>query len=230
MAILELKNVIGEFSFTDDFKISKKKADIIIDESNIGQYKKLLFYFKDKRFFSKFYDANLNLMQSALENKKDHDFLIRETIKGLDQLFRARKTIADEELLKHLKEAIAEKESYLESLMQKYCPNLLAVADAVIGARLLHAAGSLEKLSRMVARKIQVLGAESAFFKFLTSRSQKVPRYGILFHNELVQAAKDKGRAARLLSDKIAIAVKVDFFKGEFVGDKLRKELDEKIY
>ncbi len=230
MAILGLKNVVGEFSFNDRFKISKKKADIIIDDSNLEQYKEVLFHFKNKTFFSKFYNANLTLIQSALENKNDYDFLIREAIKELDRLFRARKAIADEELSKHLEEAIVEKESYLGSLMQRYCPNLLAVTGAVIGARLLHTAGSLEKLSRMAARKIQVLGAESAFFKFLISKSQKVPRYGILFHNELVQAAKDKGRAARLLSDKIAIAVKVDFFKGDFVGDKLRKELDEKIY
>jgi len=31
------------------------------------------------------------------------------------------------------------------------------------------------------------------------------------------------------LSDKILLAAKIDFFKGEFIGDKLRKELEAKF-
>jgi len=80
----------------------------------------------------------------------------------------------------------------------------------------------------MSARKIQVLGAESAFFKFLTKRNQKVPKYGFLFHHELVKRTENKARVARLLADKIAIATKVDFFKGNFVGKELRKEIEDK--
>jgi len=37
------------------------------------------------------------------------------------------------------------------------------------------------------------------------------------------------GRIARSLADKISIAVKVDYFKGKFIGDKLRKEIEEKF-
>jgi len=41
----------------------------------------------------------------------------------------------------------------------------------------------------------------------------------------LVASAKNKGKAARKLANKIAIAVKVDYYKGEFIGEKLYKDL-----
>ena len=40
---------------------------------------------------------------------------------------------------------------------------------------------------------------------------------------------KDKGKVARILADKISLAVKVDYFKGEFIGEKLRKELEKRF-
>jgi len=44
------------------------------------------------------------------------------------------------------------------------------------------------------------------------------------------QARKqDKGKAARALANRISIAVKVDFFKGKFIGDKLRKQLEARF-
>ena len=40
---------------------------------------------------------------------------------------------------------------------------------------------------------------------------------------------KDAGKVARALADKIAIAVKVDYFKGKCIGDELKKELEKKF-
>ena len=37
------------------------------------------------------------------------------------------------------------------------------------------------------------------------------------------------GKIARTLADKISIAVKVDYFKGKFIGDKLLKEIEKKF-
>ena len=37
------------------------------------------------------------------------------------------------------------------------------------------------------------------------------------------------GKAARSLADKLSIAVKIDYFKGKFIGDKLKKELIDKF-
>ncbi len=37
------------------------------------------------------------------------------------------------------------------------------------------------------------------------------------------------GKVARSLADKISIAAKVDYFRGNFIGDRLREEIEEKF-
>ena len=114
--------------------------------------------------------------------------------------------------------------------MKLLCPNITAVAGAVIGAKLLAIAGSLKKLSLFPASTVQLLGAEKALFRHLKTGA-KSPKYGILHEHPLIAQAKkkDHGKVARLLADKIAIAAKVDFFKGNYVGDKLKKDIERRI-
>jgi RNA processing factor Prp31 len=38
---------------------------------------------------------------------------------------------------------------------------------------------------------------------------------------------QDKGAAARKLAAKISIAARVDYFKGEFIGDILKEDLEK---
>jgi len=119
---------------------------------------------------------------------------------------------------------------YLETSMKEVCPNLDAVAGSFIGAKLLSFAGSLKNLSEMTSSTVQLLGAEKALFRHLHGQG-KSPKHGILINHELVLSAqfKEKGKVARALADKIAIVSKVDYFKGEFVGDKLRKDLEKRF-
>jgi nucleolar protein 56 len=74
------------------------------------------------------------------------------------------------------------------------------------------------------------LGAEQAMFRHLKTGA-KSPKYGILHEHNLVMHAKssEKGKVARGLADKISIALKVDLFKGNFIGDKLRKQLEKRF-
>ncbi|MBW2986882.1 hypothetical protein KY333_05930 [Candidatus Woesearchaeota archaeon] len=119
---------------------------------------------------------------------------------------------------------------YLENTMKEVCPNLDAVAGSFIGAKLLAFAGSLKSLSEMTSSTVQMLGAEKALFRHLHGQG-KSPKHGILINHELVLQAKykEKGKVARALADKIAIASKVDYFKGEFVGAKLRTDLEKRF-
>ncbi|MFC1754806.1 NOP5/NOP56 family protein [Thermoproteota archaeon] len=120
--------------------------------------------------------------------------------------------------------------NYIENLMKEYCPNVTAVAGAVIGAKLLDQAGSLKKLSEFPSSTVQVLGAEEAFFRHMTTGS-KPPKYGFIHEHPFIAQTdkKSKGKIARALADKISIASKVDYFKGEFVGNKLRKQVESKL-
>ena len=120
--------------------------------------------------------------------------------------------------------------NYISTLMEKLCPNVKAVCGELIGAKLIEHAGSLRRLSEMPASTIQILGAESALFRHLKTGS-KPPRHGIIVHHPLISEAPDKmhGKIARVLADKISIASKVDYFKGKFIGNKLKEKLEERF-
>jgi nucleolar protein 56 len=118
--------------------------------------------------------------------------------------------------------------AYIEKKMQEICPNLLAVAGSNIGAKLLHLAGGLKRLAGMPASTVQLLGAEKALFRHIRNKSYLPPKYGIIHEHQIIATAKKKGKAARLLADKISIAARVDYFKGQFIGDKLKREIEEK--
>ena len=78
----------------------------------------------------------------------------------------------------------------------------------------------------MPASKIQILGAERSLFKYLKEK-QKIPKYGMIFKSEFIQGVKkeDRGKVARLLSAKIMLAARLDYFSKENKGEEIREEL-----
>lgn len=121
-------------------------------------------------------------------------------------------------------------EEYLEKIMQSYCPNLLSLAGVTIGAKLLELGKGLKHLAMLPSSTIQLLGAEKALFRHLRTGS-KSPKYGIIFQHQLLQNAKKslRGKAARMLADKLSICCRIDYFKGEFRAEQYKKELEEKF-
>lgn len=127
--------------------------------------------------------------------------------------------------------ALREKaEHYLEELMVKVAPNVNSLAGPLLGARLLSIAGSLETLAKMPASTIQVLGAEKALFRSMRSGARP-PKHGIIFqHLSIHQAPRSqRGKIARALSGKLAIAARLDQYGGEFMGDDLRSAFEERV-
>ena len=120
--------------------------------------------------------------------------------------------------------------SYMSTLMGEYCANMKAVCDLMIAAKLIEHAGSLKRLSEMPASTIQILGAEKALFRHMKTGA-KSPKHGVIVSHPLIARAPMKmhGKIARTLADKISIAARVDYFNGNFIGDKLRKNLEEKF-
>ena len=109
-------------------------------------------------------------------------------------------------------------------------PNLTAVAGSNVASKLISLAGNLERLSKFPAPKIQLMGAEVALFRHLQTGA-KPPKHGVILEHPLVSSAKKhlKGKIARKLADKISIAAKIDFFKGEFMGEYLLETLKKDI-
>jgi RNA processing factor Prp31 len=58
---------------------------------------------------------------------------------------------------------------YLSAKMNDIAPNLQSLVGDSVGARLISHAGSLTNLAKCPSSTLQILGAEKALFRFLTS-------------------------------------------------------------
>lgn len=121
-------------------------------------------------------------------------------------------------------------EKYISEALDSVAPNLKFVLGASITAKLISIAGSLERLAKFSSSTIQILGAEKALFKALKSGG-KTPKYGILFQWNKIRGEKAylRGKIARMVSGKVSILAKVDYYKGEFIGDKYKDIIERKI-
>ncbi len=96
----------------------------------------------------------------------------------------------------------------LEKRMKKYAPEFYKTAGGLIGARML-THFSLERLARMPASTIQMIGAEKALFRHIKTGALP-PKHGYIYGHPDVENGKD----ARQLANKIMIAVRKDYFGG----------------
>ncbi len=121
-------------------------------------------------------------------------------------------------------------EFYLDQLMREAAPNIRELAGSTLGARLIAAAGGLESLSKKSSSTIQILGAEKALFRSLKTGARP-PKHGLIFqHKDVHQSPRwQRGKVARALAGKLAIAARLDFYGGEYRGDKLKREFDERV-
>jgi nucleolar protein 56 len=101
-------------------------------------------------------------------------------------------------------------------------PNTSALIGGLVAARLMANAGGLLPLSRLPASAIQVLGARTALFAHLKTHTPS-PKHGIIFqHRRVHNAPRDiRGRVARVLAGKLAIAARLDYFRGVAVPEFL---------
>jgi nucleolar protein 56 len=108
-------------------------------------------------------------------------------------------------------------------------PNTSALIGGLVAARLLSRAGGLPALARMPGSTIQVIGSEQALFSHLRGGTPP-PKHGIIFQHRRVHNAprEVRGRVARVLAAKLAIAARLDYYRGEAVSEFL-KEAQAKI-
>jgi len=119
---------------------------------------------------------------------------------------------------------------YVDEVMGEVAPNIKELVGPVLGARLIALAGGLERLAKLPASTIQLLGAEKALFRALRTGG-KPPKHGIIFQfPEIHRSPKwQRGKIARALAGKIAIAARVDYFTGEYIADELKEDLKNRI-
>ena len=314
MTKLIFSNIIGSFVFSENYKLIdgllfkdieqyknkkeyeekvKQKHKDITEPRDKDLYNILLF-FKDKKYFSQFYNKNLDITRNSVRESVNNDLLIIQTVNSIEEIDKNTNLLvkrlrewyslynpeisnrvednekfiftitkkSKSQLLKELNidenEALGADlkdkdvsailllaaqlnnfyklknhyENYLKELEKETCPNFMEVAGATIAAKLISHAGSLRRLVEMPSSTIQILGAEKALFRHMRNKKRNLPpKHGIIHEHQLIQKSKEElhGKAARALADKLSIAIKIDYFKGKFIGDKLKKGLVDKF-
>lgn len=164
------------------------------------------------KFAKKVIEGNLDKSEMGAELKD-------EDLEPINELARQ---------IVELDESKQKQEKYIDEVMKNNCPNVQAVAGSNIGAKLIALAGSFRRMTMLPSSTIQILGAEKALFRHIKTGA-KSPKHGIIINHQLVAYSKNKGMVSRQLADKISIAARIDYFKGEFIGDRLLEELKKKI-
>jgi len=120
--------------------------------------------------------------------------------------------------------------SHIGEVMRECAPNITGLVGSSIGARLLALSGGLERIARMPASTIQVLGAETALFRSLRTGTPP-PKHGIIFQSPLIHQAKrwQRGKIARALAGKLAIASRIDAFSDRDLGNNLRRDVEKRV-
>jgi nucleolar protein 56 len=127
-------------------------------------------------------------------------------------------------------EARKKLESHLDVIMDEVAPNTRNMVGSLLGARLIAITGGLNNLAKMPASTVQVLGAEKALFRALKTGARP-PKHGLIFQHTLIHDASpwQRGKIARALAGKLAIAARTDAFSGKYAGYMLQASLDRRI-
>lgn len=134
--------------------------------------------------------------------------------------------------LKNLYVLQSDIEKYLGKSVPEEMPNLNALLGSTLTARVLALAGSLERLAKMPSSSIQLLGAEKSLFRFLKDKKVKnPPKFGLLFtHPDISNSKRElQGKVARLLSSKLTIAARADFYSKTDMSEKLLTDYKKKL-
>ncbi|NOZ76400.1 MAG: hypothetical protein GXO65_01720 [Euryarchaeota archaeon] len=121
-------------------------------------------------------------------------------------------------------------EEYLTRVLEETAPNLSALLGPGLAGRLISLAGGLERLAVMPGSKIQVLGAEKALFRHVKDGTPP-PKHGAIFQFPAVKGAPwwQRGKIARALANKAAMAARADAFSGDYIADELKAQLERRF-
>jgi nucleolar protein 56 len=112
----------------------------------------------------------------------------------------------------------------VNGIANEVMPNCSALIGGLVAARLMFHAGGLAPLARLPGSAIQVLGARTALFSHLRTRTPP-PKHGIIFQHRRVHNAprEVRGKVARVLAAKLAIAARLDLYRGTAVPEFLER-------
>lgn len=128
----------------------------------------------------------------------------------------------------HMYKFREELSEYISTVTQEIAPNVSRLAGPILAAKLIDKAGGMKRLAMVAASTIQVMGAEKALFRSKKTNARP-PKHGLLYQHPYVHAVprEKRGRRARSLAAKIAIAARADLFSGNYIAEELAAQLKD---
>lgn len=182
-------------------------------ELDIKDHERFAEKLAEKGFRENFEDFKKSM---GMQLKEDDVKVLQEYASRLKELYVLKKNI----------------EKYLGKIVPEEIPNLNALLGSTLAARLLALAGSLERLAKMPSSTVQLLGSEKTLFKFLKEKKKgKPPRFGLLYLHPDISTTKRElqGKVARLLSSKLAVAARADFYTKKDMSKELVEDYKKKL-
>ncbi len=173
------------------------------------------------------------LLLKALDKLNESINMLEEKLRDVEEVKISEVTEKFRENIDRLRLLRRNIEKEIEDIVTKIAPNLSEIAGPLITARLLEKAGSLERFAFLPGSKIQILGAEKSLYKALArmrrGKRAKTPKHGIIFLHPFIRSLpkKKRGKMARYMAAKLAIAARLDYFRGE-LDEKLSEEVRRK--
>ena len=251
---MEKNNILSE-----EKKIAKDVKVMVCEKrlQKIGEYTDLDPFLKEINIEPKdygfsqdlFHKISIAFAQNKVEERlKSEDLQIIQMVNALDDLIQTSNLLSErlncwsviptpEEKIKPLEntlftvgEGIKRLEKQIDVDMNKIAPNTSKIVGPLIGARLISLAGGIQKLAVLPASTVQILGAEKALFRF-KKEGGKPPKHGVIFQHPLLNRSPkaERGKIARLLATKTAIAVKADVFTKRDISNDLIEGLDKRL-
>jgi nucleolar protein 56 len=181
-------------------------------------------------------DRYVIMLLKALDSLDESINVLEEKLRDIEEVRESEVTGEFKRRIDDLKRLRRLIEREIEEVMVKIAPNLSEILGAVIAARLLEKAGSLEKLASLPASTIQILGAEKSLYKAISrmkrGKPAKIPKHGIIYQHPFIRTLpkKKRGRMSRFMAAKLAIAARLDYFKGELkeeIAEEVRRKYEE---
>ncbi|AEA47296.1 Pre-mRNA processing ribonucleoprotein-binding domain-containing protein [Archaeoglobus veneficus] len=176
------------------------------------------------------------MLLKALDEIDESINLLENKLADVEEVKESEVTEEMQEEIRRLKGLRRRIEGEIEAVMGKIAPNLSAILGGVIAARLLEKVGSLQRLASLPASTIQILGAEKSLYKAMArmrkGKPAKIPKHGVIFQHPFIRTLpkKKRGKMARFMAAKLAIAARIDYFTGELkeeLATDVRKKYEE---
>lgn len=131
---------------------------------------------------------------------------------------------------KNLCDLRARLNEFVKKEIRVILPNASEIAGEDICAEMLRIAGSVKRLGSFPSSTIQVLGAEKALFKHVSSGTPP-PKHGLIFKFPGITALpkKKRGKASRMIANKIAICLRADAVGRRMDLEPMKEEIRKKM-